>query len=489
MERENWATRAGFVLAAIGSAIGLGNIWRFGYLVYKNGGGAFLIPYFVALFVAGISLMILEFAIGHRFRGSAPASMRKLGGRGFEWIGWWAVTGGLIITMYYTVVIGWAIVYFTKSLTLAWGEDTGGYFFGTVLQLSDNPWDFGGFATEVLIATIIVWALNWLVDFRGIRKGIEKANLLLMPLLWLLAVILVIRAVTLPGAMEGIEWYLKPDFSKLGDYNIWLAAFGQIFFTLSLGMGIMIAYASYLPEKSDIANNAFIVSLANCAFSFLVGFAVFGTLGYMAYATQSDISDVVAQSVGLAFVVFPKALNMLPALKVFTAAVFFLALVVAGLSSSISLVEAVSSALMDKFGMERRKAVNIVVLVGFLGSIVYTTKAGLYWLDVVDHFINYYGLVLVGLLEVIAAAWLFDLTVLKNHINSVSEIKVGMWWDLAVKFATPLILAVLLILDIRGNLTENYGGYPTEVLLTGLSIIVLGMIVAAILSWRDKNVS
>lgn len=488
MQRENWATRAGFVLAAVGSAIGLGNIWRFGYLVYKNGGGAFLIPYFVALFIAGISLMILEFAIGHKFKASAPLALKKIS-RKFEWIGWWAVVGGMIITMYYTVVIGWALVYFIKAFTLAWGEDTKSYYFGEVLQLSDSPWNFGGFALEVLIATAVVWALNWLIDFRGVRKGIEKANMILMPLLWVLAIILVIRAITLPGAIEGIEWYLKPDFSKLGDYEIWLSAFGQIFFTLSLGMGIMIAYASYLPERSDIANNAFIVALANCAFSFLVGFAIFGTLGYMAYATESHISDVVAQSIGLAFVVFPQALNLLPALKVFTAVVFFLSLVVAGLSSSISLVEALVSAIMDKFDVERKKAVNIVVLVGFLGSLVYTTKAGLYWLDIVDHFINYYGLVLVGLLEVIAVAWFFNLGEIRDHINSVSEIKVGRWWDFSVKFAVPAVLAVLLALDVYGNLKEPYGGYSLDALIAGIGVIVLGMIVSAILAWRGKNVS
>lgn len=488
MQREHWATRAGFVLAAVGSAIGLGNIWRFGYLVYKNGGGAFLIPYFVALFVAGISLMILEFALGHRFRASAPQALRAINKR-FEWIGWWAVVGGMIITMYYSVVIAWALVYFTKAFTLAWGAETKAYYFGQILQISDSPWNFGGFAVEVLAATAIVWALNWFIDFRGVRKGIEKANLVLMPLLWVLAIILVVRALTLPGAIEGIEWYLKPDFSKLADYNIWLSAFGQIFFTLSLGMGIMIAYASYLPEKSDIANNAFIVALANCAFSFLIGFAIFGTLGYMAYATGSEVGDVVAQSIGLAFVVFPQALNMLPALKVFTAVVFFLALVVAGLSSSISLVEAVVAAVIDRFGIERRKAVNLVVGVGFLGSLLYTTKAGLYWLDIVDHFVNYYGLVLVGLLEVIAVAWFFDLGKIREHINAVSEIKVGSWWNFAVKFAVPAILLVLLGFDIAGNLKEPYGGYPVNALIAGFGVIVAGMLVSAFLSWRGRDVS
>jgi NSS family neurotransmitter:Na+ symporter len=494
--RELWSTRLGFILAAVGSAIGLGNIWRFSYLVYSNGGGAFLIPYFVALFTAGISLMILEFALGSKFRASAPLSLRKASKR-FEWIGWWAVVGGFIITMYYVVVISWAFVYLFKSFTLAWGEDTKAYFFANVLQLSDSPWQLNGFSAEVLIGVVVIWLINWLIDAGGVKRGIEKANMVFMPLLWLLAIILVVRAVTLPGALEGIDWYLKPDFSKLGSYEVWLAAYGQIFFTLSLGMGIMIAYASYLPEDSDVVNNAFIVSLANCAFSFLVGFAVFGTLGYMAGVTNQEIGDVVAQSIGLAFVVFPKAISMLPALKVFTAVVFFAALVVAGLSSSVSLVEAFAASLMDKFGMERRKAVNLTVGIGFLGSLVYATKGGLYWLDIVDHFINIYGLVLVGLLEAIAIGWLLGagagktgikgVKELREWINRVSEVKAGSWWDVSIKFVIPAVLGLLILLDVKANLETAYGGYPVGALAIGLAVIVAGMLVSAALSLKGRD--
>ncbi len=481
--RESWATRTGFVLAAIGSAIGLGNIWRFSYLAHANGGGAFLIPYFIALFITGISLLMVEFALGHKFRASAPLAMRQIG-RKFEWVGWWAVISAFIITTYYVVVLGWALVYFAKSFTLAWGSDTKSYFFGNVLQLSDSPWNFSGFATEVLVAVVLIWVINWLVVFRGVKKGIEKANLVMMPLLWLLAIILVVRAVTLPGALDGLEWYLRPDFSKLGDYNIWIAAFGQIFFSLSLAMGIMIAYGSYLPEKSDIANNSFIVGLADSAFSFLIGFAVFGTLGYMAFATNTSVQEVVAGGVGLAFIVFPQALNLIPGFPHLVAAIFFLTLIVAGLSSSISLVESITSSLMDKFKISRTMAVNTVFALGFLGSLVYTTSAGLYWLDIIDHFINYYGLVLVALLEVIAVAWFFKLHSLKEHINAISEIKIGRWWDWSLKYATVVALAALLLLDIWNNLQKPYGDYSIDVLSTGILVILFGMFVSAILTLR-----
>lgn len=481
--REIWATRAGFILAAIGSAIGLGNIWRFSYLAHANGGGAFLIPYFIALFVTGISLLMVEFALGHKFKASAPLAMRQIG-RKFEWIGWWAVLSAFIITTYYIVVIGWALVYFAKSFTLAWGTDTKSYFFGNVLQLSNSPWEISGFAMEVLFAVIVIWIINWFVVFRGVKKGIEKANLVMMPLLWLLAIILVIRAITLPGALDGLEWYLRPDFSKLGDYNIWIAAFGQIFFSLSLAMGIMIAYGSYLKEKSDIANNSFIVGLADSAFSFLIGFAVFGTLGYMAFATQSSVQEVVASGVGLAFIVFPQALNLIPGFPQLVAAIFFLTLLVAGLSSSISLVESITSSIMDKFKVSRTRAVNSVFILGLLGSLIYTTSAGIYWLDIIDHFINYYGLVLVALLEVIAVAWFFKLPSLREHINAISEIKIGRWWDWSLKYVTVFILTVLLLLDIWGNLQKPYGDYSIDALGAGILAILIGMLVSAILTLR-----
>lgn len=147
MTRETWSCRTGFILATIGSAVGLGNIWRFNYLTYENGGGAFLIPYFAALFSAGISLIILELALGSRFKGAAPIALKRAGKR-FEWIGWWAALTGFIITMYYVVIVGWALIYLEKAFSLRWGDDANGYFFGTVLQTTGSAWDLGAFQSR-----------------------------------------------------------------------------------------------------------------------------------------------------------------------------------------------------------------------------------------------------------------------------------------------------------------------------------------------------
>lgn len=480
LEREIWGSRAGFILASVGSAVGLGNIWRFSYLAYENGGGAFLIPYFVALLTAGISLMILEFSLGNMFGASAPLSLKKAR-RSFEWIGWWAALSGYIITMYYTVIVGWALVYLFEAFTLGWGADPGSFFTEDVLQLSASPWELGGFSWTVALSMLAIWGMTWLIERKGIQQGIEKANKIFMPLLWVLTFLLVFRALTLPGALDGIDWYLKPSFSALLDYRVWLAAYGQIFYSLSLGMAIMITYASYLPKKSDIVNNAFIISFANGAFSFTMGFAVFGTLGYMAFTKGVGIEEVVTESIGLAFVVFPEALSLLPGLRTLTAVTFFTCLVIAGLSSLVSLVEAFSSALVDKFSLERSKAVNLTIAIGALGSAIYATKGGLYWLDIVDHFINVYGLILIGILEALAVGWVLKGKKLKEWANRFSEVQAGSWWDISIKVIVPLLLTALLIRETVSNLQAPYGG-DTLAALVGAGFIVLGMGVAALLS-------
>ena len=485
MGREVWNSRIGFILATIGSAVGLGNIWRFSYLAYENGGGAFLVPYFIAVFTAGISLVILEFSLGSKFRRAAPLAFKRAR-KSFEWVGWWAVLAGFIITMYYSVVVGWALVYLQKSFTLAWGSDTGSYFIDTVLQRTDSPWVLGGFSTSVVLGLIAIWLITWIIEVRGVQKGIEKASKVFMPLLFVLTVILVARALTLPGAFNGIDWYLNPDFGMLLDYRVWLAAYGQVFYTLSIGMAIMITYSSYLPEKSDIVNNALIISLANGAFSFLMGFAIFGTLGYMAFAKGVGIEEVVADSIGLAFIVLPEALNMLPGLKVLTAVVFFACLAIAGLSSLVSLVEAFASAIMDKFHMERKKAVNLTIGMGFTGSLIYATKGGLYWLDIIDHFINVYGLMLVGLIEAIVIGWIFGAGKIKEWANAHSEIKARSWWDISIKVIVPVVLGILIIQETLTNLSAPYGGDRLAA-YTGIAVIVMGMIIAAILSSIKKE--
>ncbi|WP_455210494.1 sodium-dependent transporter [Kaarinaea lacus] len=490
MAREQWQSQFGFLLAAVGSAIGLGNIWRFSYLAYEHGGGAFLIPYIVALITAGIPLLILEYAIGHERIGSAPLAYAKINRR-WEWLGWWAVIFVMFgIELYYSAIISWCLNFFMLSFGLGWGDDPNHFFFNEFLKVSDTPGQVGEIRTPILFGLIVVWFVSWIVVYRGVPRGIELANKILMPTLLLLTTILVFWSMTLDGASEGLKAYFTPDFSVLSEPKVWIDAYSQIFFTLSLGFGIMIAYASYLPAKANLTGSAVLTALINSGYSLFAGCAVFSVLGFMAASEGKPISDVVTQSIGLAFVAYPKAISLMPGGNLF-GAVFFLCLSVAGLSSAISIMEAFVSSMVDKFGYNRKSLVTAVSILGFLGSIVFASQAGLLWLDIVDHFITHYGLIVVGILECVVVGWLFNLPELRKHINKVSSIKLGNWWELLIKFFVPAVLTIICLGDLYNELQTPYGDYSwTSLILIGRDWLLATIALAFIFSmqpWKTNH--
>jgi NSS family neurotransmitter:Na+ symporter len=488
--RGQWKSRTGFILAAIGSAIGLGNIWRFSYLAYDNGGGAFLIPYLVALVTAGIPLLILEFGIGHERIGSAPLAFAKLK-KHWEWLGWWPVIFVMFgIVLYYSVIIAWCVDYVFYALKLSWGSDPNTFFFKEFLHRSASPAEIGNIQTPILAALIVVWGISWVIIMRGIRGGIELANRVFMPLLLLLTLFLVVWSARLEGAGIGIRAYLHPDFSKLAEPKVWISAYGQIFFTLSLGFGIMIAYASYLPYKTDITGSAIITALCNSGFSLLAGFGVFAVLGFMSHSQNVPIQEVVQQSIGLAFVAYPQAVSLMGTAGPLFGALFFTSLVVAGLSSAISIVEAFTSAVVDKFGTDRKLLASLLSLAGFLGGIIFTTQGGLFWLDIVDHFLNAYGLVAVGLLECIAVGWFFHLETIRRHLNRVSNFQLGLWWNWIIKFLLPAVLIVIMVDQLTEEVTKPYGDYTWASLISigwnWVGITFFLSFIFAVQPWKTK---
>ncbi len=492
MAREQWNSQFGFLLAAVGSAIGLGNIWRFSYLAYEHGGGAFLIPYLVALLTAGIPLLILEYAVGHERVGSAPLAYAKISRR-WEWLGWWAVVFVMFgIELYYSVIIAWCLNFFVLSFGLGWGDDPNHFFFQEFLKVSSDPGEVGEIRTPILFGLMFVWFVAWAVVYRGVQRGIELANKILMPTLLLLTAILVFWSISLDGAIDGLKAYITPDFSRLTDPRVWIDAYSQIFFTLSLGFGIMIAYASYLPDKANITGNALLTVLINSGYSLFAGCAVFAVLGFMAYSENKAISEVVTQSIGLAFVAYPKAISLMPGGSWF-GAIFFLCLTVAGLSSAVSIMEAFTSAMTDKFGFARKPLVTTVSVTGFLGSIIFTSQAGLLWLDIVDHFITHYGLITVGVLECIVVGWLFNLPLLREHINRISSFHLGGWWDFLIKFFVPATLGLIFIGDLYNELQQPYGDYSwTALLLIGRDWLIATLAVALIITlkpWRTDHLT
>lgn len=491
-EREQWGSRAGFVLAAIGSAVGLGNIWRFPYVAYENGGGAFLIPYLFALLTAGIPILIMEFTMGQRFRGSSPLTYARIN-RKAEWMGWWQIAIAFVISTYYSVIIAWAISYTYFSFSLSWGDNPEGFLFNEYLKVEEGVGYFGSLVPGVLIPLIIVWAATLAILFKGVKKGIELANRILIPTLILMFLCIVIRALTLEGAGLGLDAFFRPDWEGLKNPTVWVAAYGHIFFSLSVAFAIMITYSSYLPKKADINNNAFITAFSNSGFEILAGIGVFAVLGFMAVSNGVGIDDVAAGGVGLAFVVFPQIINTFPGFNEFFGFLFFGCLVLAGITSLISIVETYVAGIQDKFNVTRTKAVIVGGGLSALISLVFATQNGVNILDAVDYFINNFGIAVSGLVTVVAMGWVFrKLPEIKDHTNRVSDFKIGSWWTFCLMVVTPIILGIMFVQNLVTNLTSNYGSFDTDFVITfGWSIAVLAIVfgfVISALKWQTgKN--
>lgn len=474
-DREQWGTRAGFLLAAVGSAIGLGNIWRFPYVAWENGGGAFFFPYLFALLTAGIPLLVLEYSLGHRFRGSAPLSFRRLHPR-TEWIGWWQVAICFVIASYYAVVLGWAAAYTWFSIGRRWGDDPESFLFDRYLGVVEAG-QVGGLRLGVLVPVLVIWGVSWLVLRSGVRRGIERANRILIPLLVASFLIIVVRAVTLPGAALGLDQLFRPDWSRIANGSVWVAAYGQIFFSLSVGFAIMITYASYLPRRSDLTNNAFIAGFSNASFELLAGIGVFAALGFLVVTTGTPFQEVARHGIALAFVVFPLIIDQLPAANSLFGFLFFGSLVMAGLSSLISVCQTYVAAVQEKFSMTRSAAANWGIGATAFVSVMYTTGGGINVLDIVDNFINAFGIATVGLVEVIVVAWVVrELPRLRRHADEISDIRLRAWWPASLVAITPAVLGWMTLSNLRVTISDTYGGYPDWlVALFGWGTVVIAI--------------
>jgi len=478
-------------MAAIGSAVGLGNVWRFPYVCYENGGGAFLIPYLVALFTAGIPLMILEFSIGHWFRGAPPNAFKKVSKK-WEWAGWFSSLLPFTVALYYIVIMSWCFSYMVYALDLRWRSNAD-IFFKNFLGDTGNPAIFGTISIPVLIGLIALWLTVFIILYKGVKR-IGKVVALTVPIPTILLIILTIRGITLPGAMEGLSYYLTPNFSSLLNVNVWLAAYAQIFFSIGVAQGIMITYASFLKKKSDITNNAFIISLADAGTSFLAGFTVFSVVGYLAASKGVTIAALGEQIAGpnLTFITYPTAISLLPFAAAFFGIIFFVALLNFGIDSAFSMIEPISESVNQKWKISKTKAVGIICLLGFLLSLMFTSGNGLHLVDIFDHFIANFGLVIIGLIECILFGWFFSIRKIREHANETSDIKIGRWWDILIKYVVPLVLGIILLLSIFENVTKPYMNYKWEILiifgLVPILILFLFSIILGKLKGKEEEV-
>jgi NSS family neurotransmitter:Na+ symporter len=485
--RGGFSSRRVFILAAIGSAVGLGNIWRFPYVAYENGGGAFLVPYLVALLTAGLPFLLLDYAIGHRYRGSAPLSFARLR-RSTEWLGWWQVAICFVIAVYYAAVIAWAVRYTAFSLDQAWGDDPEGFFFGEFLQAGDVQVTTD-VVPGVLVPLAVVWAAVLVIMVLGVQRGIGVTSMVFIPLLVVAFVALVVQALLLPGAGAGLDALFRPDWSALASASVWAAAFGQIFFSLSVGFGIMITYAAYVRPREDMVGSGLVVGFANSSFELLAGIGVFAALGFMAQASGGAVQDVASGGIGLAFIAFPTIISEAPA-GALLGVLFFGSLVIAGITSLVSVLEVVVSAVRDKLDTNRVTAsLAVAVPAAVLSLVLFSTTSGIYVLDVVDHFVNQYGILVVALVSMLVVAWVVRaLPGLEQHLSVHGRPRVGAGWRLLTSVVAPVGLAVVLALSLRDDLRQAYEDYPTWLLLGfGWLLVVvlplLGVLVAR-LRWR-----
>jgi len=513
-QRENWGTRAGFVLAAIGSAVGLGNLWGFPYKVYANGGGAFLVPYVIAMALIGIPLLILELSLGHMTQRAAPNAFCGINRR-TEPIGWWGIILSFIIITYYAVILAWCLNYLVLCVRGIWSggelpwagkglegvEKAKDYFkyayqdrwTDADLESGVKSWHFGKLVTPITVSLVVTWALLYLCIFRGVR-AVSKVVLLTVPLPWIMLLILTLRGLTLEGAAEGLKFYLEPKWDELLKPETWRWAFGQMFFSMSLAFGVMITYASFLHRKSDINNNAAIIGLADVGTSFIAGVAVFATLGGMSFVASRAGQNVAVETVveagpDLSFVAFPYALAQLPGSAWF-GAIFFVALLTLGIDSAFSITESVLASLVDKTGWSRGWTLIGLTVVGLGAGLVYCTRGGIIWLGAIDDFINsaWGGIALLGMLECVVLGWSYRVGRLRRHANELSDWRLGRWWDVIIRYVAPVILSTLFVWSLlekasaAGGFLHDEQGDLNVPVAVGLAFAVLAPALSVLLS-------
>jgi len=454
-EREHWRSKAGFILAAAGSAIGLGNIWKFPYIAGENGGAAFIFIYLICIAVIGLPVLIAEILIGRSTQRNPVGAFKKLSGSPF-WIGVGAigVAAGFIILSFYSVVAGWSLGYIVESLR---GEF---YNFTSAAAASEHFNNLTSNLSWIISFHGLFFLITISVVYAGVNKGIERGSKIMMPVLLFLLLILVIRGLTLPGSNEGLRFLWLPDWSKVSGHSV-LIALGHAFFTLSLGMGAMMTYGSYMSEKNNIPSAALQIVILDTMIALLAGLAIFTAV--FATGQNPDAGP------GLIFHTLPVVFTKIPGGYIF-AFLFFLLLTIAALTSAISLLEVVVAFFVDELGWKRHSAVVVfgiaIFLLGVPSALSYNIMSdvrlfNLTYFDIADFLASNLLLPLGGLFISIFVAWFwgFDKALVKLKRGAEKLFEHYEWrvntWRFFLKYLSPVLIFIVLLQSV-GLLTKIF---------------------------------
>ncbi len=501
-EKEQWSSRLTFILASIGSAVGLGNAWRFPGLAAKYGGGAFLLVYAVAMLILGIPMLSMEIAIGRKTKQGAVGAFRAMNKK-TEFVGWAATTNAFAISVYYAVVFAWVlamVAFSTRFAGMVGAPEEASKVFFDMTQTSGTIKGL-----HIPIAMFIALLVAWVLIYLCIRKGtvsvgkVVKYTGLTLPLIFLC--IMAIKGITMPGGSEGLVKLFVPDFKTVVEQDkiasLIIDAIGQVFYSLSIMMAIMFAYGSYLSEDTNVAKDATIIAVADLGVSVLSGIVMFTTM-YGVGMTTNDMSD---SGIKTAFIIFPEAMANLTNTGWFNAAfgmVFYLCLSSLAVDSAFSIIEGVSRSVSARLRLDARKATKVICVVAAIISIVFITESGLAWLDIVDNWTNQYNMILIGVLECAVVGWFFDTRKVWNEVNrNATGYKMPFAWFVgSIRYVAPVVLSVFCILNLKklfegGGVYGAADGYPLwSNIIGGWAVTVLVFasgIIAKIVIHRKKK--
>ena len=473
-QQEFFSSRWALIIATIGIAVGTGNIWRFSRVVAQNGGGSFLIPWVIFLLLWSVPLIIAEFAIGKSTRYGPVGAISTIAGKSFGWMGAFIVFVSTAIMFYYSVVTGWCLRYFLSAIS------------GNLFKTQDHLkyWNDFSSGLEPIIFHLIAMLIVGVVVLRGITKGIEKVSKILVPALLIIMLILFIRAVTLPGAIEGIKYFFTPKLEIIIDYKVWLNALTQNAWDTGAGWGLIMTYAIYMRKKEDIPLNAALIGFGNNSVSLIAGITIFSTVFALSSVdAMQQVSRSGPANTGLTFIYLPILFSKISSnnfINIFFASLFFLALFFAAVTSLISMVELSTRTLID-FGFKRKKAILFVIIVGFLfglpSAVDLTFLANQDWVWGV-------GLILSGAFISISIIK-FGVDKFRTElINGYgSDVKIGKWYNYIIALLIPLQAIILISWWLISSISwdpEWWNPFHSENAGTALFqwAIVLGIFVA-----------